>query len=291
MLVLRLGHPAICASAVGNQPGVRTGRHIEKTQQLSTCCGGVSTSKSWQTTTNQIGKAIVIAASSLVGPVQVALAAEAVVASSSSASNPIDLENTSYLEAMAANPVAVVAGLIAFSLPYVLPKLLKLDEPPNYGLVTAKEAYAALSTTGKTTQLLDVRAGDSDEYRDVMPNITPLEKEVVQLPFTGQDDYAAQAFANVEDAENTTVFILDGLNGNSLAVAKLLANNGFKGAYAIEGGIEGPAGWLMCDLPWLLRPTQVASDDGIPKDIIDGDMKTNPKELVDEVEVHASSSS
>ncbi len=111
---------------------------------------------------------------------------------------------------MAANPVAVVAGLIAFSLPYVLPKLLKLDEPPNYGLVTAKEAYAALSTTGKTTQLLDVRAGDSDEYRDVMPNITPLEKEVVQLPFTGQDDYAAQAFANVEDAENTTVFILDG---------------------------------------------------------------------------------
>jgi hypothetical protein len=35
------------------------------------------------------------------------------------------------------------------------------------------------------------------------------------------------------------------LNGNSLAVAKLLANNGFKGAYAIEGGIEGPAGWLV----------------------------------------------
>lgn len=26
----------------------------------------------------------------------------------------------------------------------------------------------------------------------------------------------------------------------------------------------------MCDLPWLLQPTQVASDDGIPKDIIDG---------------------
>jgi hypothetical protein len=47
----------------------------------------------------------------------------------------------------------------------------------------------------------------------------------------------------------------------------------------------------MCDLPWLLQPTQVASDDGIPKDIIDGDMKTDPKELVDEVEVHVSSSS
>lgn len=35
------------------------------------------------------------------------------------------------------------------------------------------------------------------------------------------------------------------LDGNSLAVAKLLANNGFEGAFAIKGGVEGPNGWKV----------------------------------------------
>jgi hypothetical protein len=32
------------------------------------------------------------------------------------------------------------------------------------------------------------------------------------------------------------------LNGNFLAVVKLLANNGFKKMYVIDGGIKGPSG-------------------------------------------------
>jgi hypothetical protein len=43
-----------------------------------------------------------------------------------------------------------------------------------------------------------------------MPNITPLKKKVVQLPFRGQDDFVAQiTFTNGEDVENEIIFILD----------------------------------------------------------------------------------
>jgi hypothetical protein len=35
------------------------------------------------------------------------------------------------------------------------------------------------------------------------------------------------------------------LDGSSLAAAKVLANSGFQGAYAIKGGVEGPNGWQV----------------------------------------------
>lgn len=34
-------------------------------------------------------------------------------------------------------------------------------------------------------------------------------------------------------------------DGNSLKVAELLFNNGFKEAYAIKGGLRGPEGWQV----------------------------------------------
>jgi hypothetical protein len=34
-------------------------------------------------------------------------------------------------------------------------------------------------------------------------------------------------------------------DGNSVKVAELLFNNGFKEAYAIKGGIRGPEGWQV----------------------------------------------
>lgn len=37
-------------------------------------------------------------------------------------------------------------------------------------------------------------------------------------------------------------------DGNSLKVAELLFKNGFKGAYAIKGGVRGKKGWIVCFL-------------------------------------------
>lgn len=34
-------------------------------------------------------------------------------------------------------------------------------------------------------------------------------------------------------------------DGNATIVAKLLANSGFKSAYAVKGGAEGQNGWLV----------------------------------------------
>ncbi len=42
-------------------------------------------------------------------------------------------------------------------------------------------------------------------------------------------------------------------DGSAASVAKLLANSGFKGAFAIKGGAEGPNGWKVRDT--LIRIT------------------------------------
>lgn len=46
----------------------------------------------------------------------------------------------------------------------------------------------------------------------------------------------------------TTLFNLwwNRFSGNSISITKLLATSGFKGVYAIDGGIEGPTTWPVC---------------------------------------------
>ncbi|KAL2936110.1 Rhodanese-like domain-containing protein 4A chloroplastic [Bienertia sinuspersici] len=39
-------------------------------------------------------------------------------------------------------------------------------------------------------------------------------------------------------------------DGNSIKVAELLVNNGFKEAYAVKGGVSGKSGWRVPS--WLL---------------------------------------
>jgi hypothetical protein len=74
-----------------------------------------------------------------------------------------------------------------------------------------------------------------------------LRKRVVQLPYVDHDEeYAVRVLAKFKDAENTTLYILDRFDGSSAVVARLLANSGFKGAYAIKGGAEGNKGWKVC---------------------------------------------
>lgn len=46
-------------------------------------------------------------------------------------------------------------------------------------------------------------------------------------------------------------------DGNSELVAELVALNGFKSAYAIKDGAEGPRGWLVC-VPLPLIPPNVS---------------------------------
>lgn len=45
-------------------------------------------------------------------------------------------------------------------------------------------------------------------------------------------------------------------DGNSELVAELVTANGFKAAYAIKDGAEGPRGWLVYAIPAILLCTQ-----------------------------------
>jgi len=61
----------------------------------------------------------------------------------------------------------------------------------------------------------------------------------VQVAYKSEDtSFVDKVLAKCRDAENTTLYVLDGLDGSALAVAKLLANSGFEKAYAITGGVE-----------------------------------------------------
>ncbi|KMS94823.1 hypothetical protein BVRB_014990 [Beta vulgaris subsp. vulgaris] len=49
-------------------------------------------------------------------------------------------------------------------------------------------------------------------------------------------------------------------DGNSKLVAELVTANGFKSAYAIKDGAEGPRGWQNSSLPWLLPKKSFSLD-------------------------------
>jgi len=57
-----------------------------------------------------------------------------------------------------------------------------------------------------------------------------------------------------DNASAPYVFHVHRFDGNATVVAKLLANSGFKSAYAIKGGVEGQNGWLVrpVESPFLL---------------------------------------
>ncbi|MCI03594.1 rhodanese-like domain-containing protein 4 chloroplastic-like, partial [Trifolium medium] len=51
-------------------------------------------------------------------------------------------------------------------------------------------------------------------------------------------------------------------DGNSELVAELVTLNGFKSAYAIKDGAEGPQGWLNSGLPWIEPKKALSLDFG-----------------------------
>nr|AAB61039.1 A_IG002N01.31 gene product [Arabidopsis thaliana] len=148
------------------------------------------------------------------------------------------------------NPLVIAGGVAALAVPFVLSQVLN-KKPKSWGVESAKNAYTKLGTDDNA-QLLDIRA--TADFRQVgSPNIKGLGKKAVSTVYNGEDKpgFLKKLSLKFKDPENTTLYILDKFDGNSELVAELVALNGFKSAYAIKDGAEGPRGWLNSSLPWI----------------------------------------
>ncbi|KAF8107134.1 hypothetical protein N665_0126s0052 [Sinapis alba] len=148
------------------------------------------------------------------------------------------------------NPLVIAGGVAAFAVPFVLSQVLN-KEPKAFGVESAKNAYTKLGTD-ENAQLLDIRAA-ADSRQVGSPNVKGLGKKTVSVVYNGEDKdgFLKKLSLKFKDPENTTLFILDKFDGNSELVAELVSLNGFKSAYAIKDGAEGPKGWLNSGLPWI----------------------------------------
>ncbi|KAK6918261.1 hypothetical protein RJ641_016683 [Dillenia turbinata] len=148
------------------------------------------------------------------------------------------------------NPAVIAGGVVILALPLLLSLLF--NKPKSFGVESAKTAYAKLGDE-PSSQLLDIRA--PVEFRKVgSPDIRGLKKKPVAVAYKGDDKlgFLKKLSLKFKEPENITLFILDKFDGNSELVAELVTSNGFKAAFAIRDGAEGPRGWLNSGLPWLL---------------------------------------
>ncbi|KAG6437653.1 hypothetical protein SASPL_102574 [Salvia splendens] len=190
------------------------------------------------------------------------------------------------------NPLIIGGGLVGLAVPLVVSQLF--SKPKPWGVETAKNAYAKLGGDDANAQLLDIRA-PSDLKESGSPNIRGLKKKPVTVAYKGEDKsgFLSKLSLKFKDPENTTLFILDkcvdprkfvgiwicialktsklvscfkvvGLrarfDGNSELVAELVTVNGFKAAYGIKDGAEGPRGWKSSGLPWISPKKSVGID-------------------------------
>ncbi|PKI40507.1 hypothetical protein CRG98_039143 [Punica granatum] len=147
------------------------------------------------------------------------------------------------------NPLLIAGGAAVLLLPLVLSRVLQKPKP--WGTESAKSAYAKLGDD-LNAQLLDIRP--PVEFRQVgSPDIRGLGKKPVPVVYRGGDKpgFLKKLSLKFKEPENTTLFILDKFDGNSELVAELVTVNGFKAAYAIKDGAEGPRGWMNSGLPWI----------------------------------------
>ncbi|XP_048235940.1 rhodanese-like domain-containing protein 4, chloroplastic [Ricinus communis] len=156
------------------------------------------------------------------------------------------------------NPVVIAGGAVVLAVPLILSQILK--KPKSWGVESAKKAYALLGDDANA-QLLDIRA--PVELRKVgTPDIRGFKKKPVPISYNGEDKtgFLKRLSLKFKEPENTTLFILDKYDGNSELVAELVTVNGFKAAYAIKDGAEGPKGWTNSSLPWI-PPSKTLSFD------------------------------
>ncbi|CAA2992321.1 rhodanese-like domain-containing 4, chloroplastic [Olea europaea subsp. europaea] len=156
------------------------------------------------------------------------------------------------------NPLIVGGGAVILAVPLVVAQLL--SKPKPWGLESAKTAYTKLADDSNA-QLLDIRA--PGELRQVgSPDVRGLRKKPVAVVYKGEDKprFLNKLALKFKEPENTTLFILDKFDGNSELVAELVTANGFKAAYAIKDGAEGPRGWMNSGLPWILPKKTLSLD-------------------------------
>ncbi|XP_077251266.1 rhodanese-like domain-containing protein 4, chloroplastic isoform X2 [Tasmannia lanceolata] len=147
------------------------------------------------------------------------------------------------------NPLIISGGAAVLAVPLVLAQVLKDSKP--WGVESASNAYLNLSEDNGA-QLLDIR--EAKEFSEMgSPDIRSLKKKAVSVTYKGDDKAAflKKLSLKFKEPENTTLFILDKFDGNSQLVAELATLNGFKAAFAIKDGAEGPRGWMNSGLPWI----------------------------------------
>ncbi|GLJ18955.1 hypothetical protein SUGI_0339010 [Cryptomeria japonica] len=146
------------------------------------------------------------------------------------------------------NALAIIGGVVLVGVPLVLTRIL--STPKTWGTTSAAEAYSKLGEDPEA-QLLDIRT--LEDIKEVgSPDIRKLKKKAVQITYENDASFLERVSAKFKDPANTILYILDKFDGSSAKVAKLVAENGFKSAFAIKDGVEGPRGWQNSGLPWLL---------------------------------------
>ncbi|XP_044492875.1 rhodanese-like domain-containing protein 4, chloroplastic isoform X1 [Mangifera indica] len=166
------------------------------------------------------------------------------------------------------NPAIVAGGVTILAVPLILS--LVLNKPKPWGVESAKNAYAKLGEDG-SAQLLDIRP--PVDFRQVgSPDVRGLGKKPVSIAYKGEDKpgFLKKLSLKFKEPENTTLFILDKFDGNSGLVAELVTVNGFKAAYAIKDGAEGPRGWMNSGLPWMPARKALSLDLSSLTESIDG---------------------
>ncbi|CAN4111475.1 unnamed protein product [Withania somnifera] len=174
----------------------------------------------------------------------------------STTSPAADFDATAVVETLTTfaseNPVIIAGGFAALALPIILFQVL--GKPlKSWGVESAKTAYAKLADDAGA-QLLDIRA--PAELKEVgSPDIRGLKKKPVTVAYKGEDKPG---------------FLKTRFDGNSELVAELVTENGFKAAYAIKDGAEGPRGWLNSSLPWIVPKKTLSLDLSNLSDALDG---------------------
>ncbi|XP_073288730.1 rhodanese-like domain-containing protein 4, chloroplastic [Primulina huaijiensis] len=156
----------------------------------------------------------------------------------------------SVLGFVAENPIIVGSGVAVLAVPLVVSQLF--SNPKPWGVESSKTAYAKLGNDSNA-QLLDIRTS-LEVKQSGSPDIRGLNKKPVAIAYKGEDKpgFLKKLSLKFKNPENTTLFILDKFDGNSELVAELVTANGFKAAYAIRDGAEGPRGWKNSGLPFIL---------------------------------------
>ncbi|KQJ94281.1 protein THYLAKOID RHODANESE-LIKE, chloroplastic [Brachypodium distachyon] len=161
-----------------------------------------------------------------------------------------DLGLDGLVDFVAQNPLVVAAGFAVVAVPLVLAQVLGGGSSKPYGTVSGKAAYQRLLEE-PDAQLVDIRP--LKDAREVgSPDIREAKKKAVAVPYDGEDKngFLKKLQLRLKDPENTTLIILDKFDGNSELVAELVTANGYKAAFAVKDGAEGPRGWQSSNLPW-----------------------------------------